>query len=99
MRIQPRVFSARVAGHAAELDQLPAEMAENPAQDSVALRGREARQGEFQIALAHPAQASERPVDGEREHAAQPTRQHPRHPPQGARHSQNEPKLEFLPHR
>ena len=88
-----------VAGQAAKLHKLPAKMAEDPAYDAPALRRREFRQSQFQIAHADAAQPSQPSVRCPGQQAGRHARQHARHASQGARHGQNQPILKLLPHR
>ena len=70
MRIQSWVFSRGIAGHAAELDQLPAEMDDKLRAEYCRCFGGQLRESQFQVAHAHAAQPSKDPVDGEGKAAA-----------------------------
>ncbi len=85
-----RVFRG-VARHAAKLDQLPAKMAIHAAQNLVAFDCWEFRQRQFEIPLAHAAQAAKPVINSPCQPAGKPARYAPWHPSQNARHGQNEP--------
>ena len=75
-----------ITRHAAELNQLPAEVPEDPPQNSLTLADGELRQGQFQIAGAHTAQTAQGSICAPCQQVSYPTRHPSRHPPQGARH-------------
>ena len=73
-----------VAGHAAELDQLPAEMAVDAFEEFCSFSGRDIGECQFQIALANSAQAAEGGVDQEGKGAGEKARKAARQQAQGA---------------
>ena len=69
------------------------------AQNLFVALGRRARAEPFQVAFADAAQTAQRPKYSPGEAVGKQASQPARHAPQGARHGQNQPVLEVLPHR
>ncbi len=88
-----------VASHTAELDQLPAQVAIDAAQDALALRNGELGHCQFEVALTHVAQAAHNAIDKPGERIREEARQRARHRAKAARHDHHQPVFESFPHR
>jgi hypothetical protein len=88
----------RIPRHAAELDELPAQMNVNPPQNSFPGFGREFRKSKLKIPHAYASQSPEAPIDPERNATGKNARDATRQAAQAARDGYNQPILEVFTH-
>jgi hypothetical protein len=88
----------RIPRHAAELDELPAQVNVNPPQNFSPGFGREFREGQQKIAHPHAPQPPKAPINPERNAAGKNARNATRHAAQAARNGYNQPILEVFTH-
>ena len=88
----------RIPRHAAELDELPAQVNVNLPQDFFSGFLRELRQGKLKIAHPHAPQPPEAPVNPERDAAGKNARYATRQAAQAAGNGYNQPILDVFTH-